>query len=85
MYSYTPSLTSVLFEGLSGKCPAPAALSPGKANQYPLYRREAGLKGRSEQVQKNSPPPVSDAGTVQPLVSRYTDYAISAHSQSVLG
>jgi hypothetical protein len=84
-YNYTLSLTSALFEGLGGQCPAPAALSPGKVNQYPLYRRLAGPKGRSEQVQKTSPPPVSDPGTVQPLVSRYTNFAIPSHSRPVLG
>ena len=70
VYSYTLSLTSALFEGLGGQCPAPAALSPAKATHYPLYRRLTGLKCRSEQVQKTSPPPVSDPGTVQTLVSR---------------
>jgi len=30
VYSYTLSLTSTLFVGLGGQCPAPATLSPGK-------------------------------------------------------
>ena len=85
VYNYTLSLTSALFEGLGGQCPAPAPLSPGKATQYPLYRRLAGPKGRSEQVQKTLSPPVSDPWTVQSLASRYTDYAIPAHSRPVLG
>jgi hypothetical protein len=33
-------------------------------------------QGRSEQVRKISPPPGFDSRTVQPVVSRYTDYAI---------
>jgi hypothetical protein len=83
VYSYTRSLTSALFEGLGGQFPAPTALSPRKVTQYPLYRRLAGPKGQSEQVQKTSPPPLSDPGTVQPLASRYTDYSIPAHSRPV--
>jgi hypothetical protein len=70
VYSYTLSLTSALFEVLGGQCPSPAALSPGKATQHPLYRRLAELTCWSEQDQQTSPPPVSDPGTVQPLASR---------------
>ena len=56
---------------------APAALHPGKT-RYPLYRRLGGLQGRSGRVQKMSPPPGFDPRTVQPVASRYTDWAIPA-------
>ena len=34
-----------------------------------------GPQGRSKQVRKISPPPGFDPRTVQPVTSRYTDYA----------
>jgi hypothetical protein len=49
-------------------------LPPGKT-RYPLYRRLGGPQGRSGQVRKISPPPGFDPWTVQPVVSRYTDWA----------
>ena len=48
--------------------------TPGKT-RYPLYRRLGGPQGRSGQVRKISPPPGFDPRTVQPVASRYTDYA----------
>ena len=54
-------------------CPG-STLPPGKT-QYPLYRRLGGPQGRSGQVRKISPPPEFDAWTVQPVGSRYTNYA----------
>ena len=50
------------------------SLPPGKT-RYPLYRRLGGPQGRSGQVRKISPPPRFDPRTVQPVASRYTDYA----------
>jgi hypothetical protein len=50
------------------------SLPPGKT-RYPLYRRLDGLQGRSGQVRKISPQPGFDPRTVQPVASRYTDYA----------
>jgi len=49
------------------------SLPPGKT-RYPLYRRLDGPKGWSGQVRKILPAPGFDAGTVQPVASRYTDY-----------
>ena len=63
---------------VGGQRHAPAALPPGKT-WYPLYRRLGGLQGRSVRVRKISPPPVFDPRTVQPIASRYTDWAIPAH------
>jgi len=47
------------------------SLPPGKT-RYPFYRRLSGPQGRSGQVRK-----ISGFGprTVQPVASRYTDYA----------
>ena len=49
-------------------------LRPGKT-RYPLYRRLGGSQGRSGRAE-NLAPPGFDPRTVQPVVSRYTDWAI---------
>ena len=64
--------------GLGGQRHAPAALPLGKT-RYPFYRRLGGPQGQSGRVQKISPPPGFDPRTVQPIASRYTDWAIPAH------
>ena len=58
----------------------PRPLYARKETQYPLYRRLGGPQGRSELVRKISPPQEFDPRTVQPVASRYTDWAIPAHS-----
>ena len=58
-----------------------AALPPRKT-RYPLYRRLDRLQGRSGRVLQTSPLPGFDPRTVQPVASRYNDYAILAHSSS---
>ena len=63
--------------GVGGQHHAPAALPPGKI-RYPLYRRLVGPQGRSGRVRKISLPPGFDLRTVQPVASRYTDWAIPA-------
>ena len=50
------------------------SLPPGKT-RYPLYRRLGGPQGRSGQVRKISPTPGFEPRTVQPVASRYTEYA----------
>jgi hypothetical protein len=55
---------------VGGQIHAPAALPPGK--------RLGGAQGRSGRLRKISPPPGFDPLTVQPVASRYTDYAIPA-------
>ena len=77
-YSSTLSLTSEI-DGVGGQRHAPAALPPG-TTQYPLYRRLCGPQVLSGRVRQISPPPGFDTRTVQPVASRYTDYAIPAHS-----
>jgi hypothetical protein len=62
---------------VGGQSHAPAALLPGKT-RYPLYRRLGGPKGQSERVWKIKHPPGLDPRTVQPVTSRYTDWAIPA-------
>ena len=62
---------------MGGQRHAPAALLPGKT-RYPLYRRLGGPQGRSGRVRKISSPPGFDPRTVQPVASRYTNWAIPA-------
>ena len=54
-----------------GVCVTPRPLF----TRYPLYRRLGGSQGWSGQVRKISPPPRFDPRIVQPVASRYTDWA----------
>ena len=56
-----------------------AALPPGKRPRYPLYRWLGGPQGRYGRMRKISPQPGFDPRAMQPVASRYTDYAIPAH------
>ena len=67
-------LTAALKEG-EGSASRPCRTLPAGETLYPLYRRLGGPQGRSGQVRKISPPPGFDPRTVQPVGSRYTDYA----------
>jgi hypothetical protein len=82
MYISTLPLTSAL-DGVGGQRHVPAALPPEKT-QYPLYRRLGGTQGRSGRVGKISPLPGFEPRTVQAVTSRYTDWAIAAHSDITL-
>jgi hypothetical protein len=62
---------------VGGQSHAPAALPPGKT-RYLLYRRLGGPQSRSGRVRRISPPTGFDPRTVQPVASRYTDWAIPA-------
>ena len=62
-------------EGGEGLASRPGRYLPPGKTRYPLYRRLGGPQGRSGQVRKTSPPPGFDPRTVQPVASRYTDYA----------
>ena len=64
--------------GVGGQRHAAASLPPGKI-RYPLCSRLGGHQGRSVRVRKISPAPGFDPRTVQPVASRYTDWAIRAH------
>jgi hypothetical protein len=76
------SISSAL-DGVGGQRHAPAALPPGKT-RYPLYRRLSGPQGQSGRVRKISPPPGFDPRTVQPVASRYIDWAIPGRSRNHL-
>jgi hypothetical protein len=75
----TLSLTST-FYCVSCQRHAPTASPPGKT-RYALYSRLDGPQDRSGRVRKISPPPRFDPRTVQPVASRYTDWAIAAHNK----
>jgi hypothetical protein len=64
--------------GVGGQRHAPATLPPGKT-RFPLYMRLGGQQGRYGRVRKISPLPGFGPRTVQPVASRYTDWAIPAH------
>ena len=78
-YSSTLSITSAL-DGSGWSTPRPSLFTPGKKTQCLLYRRLGGPQGQSGQVRKMSPLPGFDSRTVQPVASRYTDFAIPAHN-----
>ena len=52
----------------------PRPILPPRKTRYPLYRRLGGLQGRSGRAE-NLDLPGFDPRTVQPVVSRYTDWA----------
>jgi hypothetical protein len=71
--SYILYLTSALDRG-GWSTPRPGRFTPGKT-LYPMYRRMVGPQSRSGHVRKIFPPPGFDLRNVQPVASRYTDYA----------
>ena len=74
MYRSILSLTSAL-DGVGGQRHDPATLPPSKT-RYPLYRALGGPQGRCGRVRKISSPPIFDPRIIQPVASRYTDWAI---------
>jgi hypothetical protein len=83
VYLY-PFMTTVL-EGGEGSVPCPGRSLPLGKTRYPLYRRLGGPQDRSGQVQKISPPLGFNPRTVQPIASRYTDYATRPTNTEYLG
>jgi hypothetical protein len=79
----TISLTSALDEG-GWSTPTPGRFTPGKETRYPLCTRLGGSQDRSERVWKMSAVPEFDSRNVQPVASRYTDWAIPAHAVPLL-
>jgi hypothetical protein len=55
-----------------------------KEARYRMYRRLGGSQCRSARVRKISPPPGFDSRTVQPVASRYADWAIPAYSDGTV-
>jgi len=60
---------------VEGSASRPGRSLPLGKTRYPLYRRLGGPQGWSGQVQKIPPPPGFDPRTVQPVATRYIDYA----------
>jgi len=58
-----------------GVSPTPRPPPPPGKSRYPLYRRLGGAKGRSGRVENLVSTRIRSR-TVQPVVSRYTDWAI---------
>ena len=56
----------------------PQPLNPQKRPSTHCNRRLGEPQSRSGQVQKSSPPPRFDPQTIEPIVSRHTDYTIPA-------
>jgi hypothetical protein len=63
--------------GVGGQRHAPAALLPEKT-WYPMNRKLGEPQSQSGRVRKTLPLPGFDPQTIQPIASRYTDYAIPA-------
>jgi hypothetical protein len=70
--------------GVGGQHHAPAALPSGKRPGTHCIGGWVGSQGRSGRLRKISPPPGFDPRTVQPVASRYTDWAISAHNEGAV-
>jgi hypothetical protein len=66
--------------GVRGQRHAPAALPPGKRPGTQRTRGWVGPRAGLDGCGKLRPPPGLDPRAVQPVGSRYTDYAIPAHS-----
>jgi hypothetical protein len=62
--------------------PRPGRFTSEKETRYPLYRQMGGPRGRSGRVREISPRPKFEPRIVQPVASRYTDWAILAAVQS---
>jgi hypothetical protein len=58
--------------------PRPGRITPGEETRYSLFRWLGGPQGWSGRVRKISPQLGFDPRTVQPVASRYTDWAIPA-------
>jgi hypothetical protein len=66
---------SKALEGGEGSASRPGHSLLREKTRYPLYRRLGESQGQSGQVRKILPPPGFDPRTIQPVASRYTDYA----------
>ena len=69
--------------GCGWSTPRPGFFTPGKETQYPRYRSLVGPQGRSGRVRKIFHTHIRHR-TVQPVASRYTDWAVPAHRSLTL-
>jgi len=69
--------------GVRGQWHALANLPSGK-NRYSFYKRMGGYAGWSGRVRKISSPVEFDHRNTQPVMSRYTDWAILASGKILL-
>ena len=67
-------MTTALEGGEGSASPPGRSLSPGKT-RYPLYRRLSGPSASLDRCGKSRPPPGFDPRTIQPVASRYTNWA----------
>jgi len=65
---------TVAVEGCEWSAARPGRTLPPAKTRYPLYRRLGGPQGRSG-LEENLVPTGIPSRTVQPVVSRYTDWA----------
>jgi len=71
VYIYS-SMTATL-QGSEWSAARPGRTLPPEKTRYPFYRRLGGLQGRSGRVENFDPTGIRSR-TVQPVVSRYTDW-----------
>ena len=64
--------------------PRPGRFIPWKETRYSFYSRLGGPQGRSGRVWKISPPPGSDARSVQPVVSHCNDWDTLTHYLKII-
>jgi hypothetical protein len=80
-YCLLPRCVAICWEMLaraySGLCKSTRAKEP-----VPILQEAGGPQGRSRQVQEVSHLQGFEPLTVQPVVSRYTDHAIPAHTHT---
>jgi hypothetical protein len=79
-----PVCTFMACKGEVGRsAPRPGHFTPREREQVPILQETGWAPGRAGLVKKISPPPGFDPQTVQPVESRYTDWAIAIHSHGM--
>ena len=78
MFSFSLSLTSALDEG-EWPTPCPGRFTPGK-DSVPIVQEAGWSPGTDWAVAENISPTGVRSRTVQPVASRYTDWATPAHT-----
>jgi hypothetical protein len=78
MYSSTIPLTSTL-DGVGWSTPLTGHFTLSKETRYSLYRKPGGSRAGLVGCGKISRPQAFDLLTVQPVATRYSDYAIPVY------